>query len=83
MKGTRPRGRSVAEDAALARELRDSIKDRAENVMIVDLERNDLGRVCRIGTVNVSELCTLERVRHGISAHLVRRGADGRRQGPH
>jgi para-aminobenzoate synthetase component 1 len=61
MKGTRPRGRSETEDAALARELRDSIKDRAENVMIVDLERNDLGRVCRIGTVNVSELCTLER----------------------
>jgi len=60
MKGTRPRGRSAAEDAALAAELRNSIKDRAENVMIVDLERNDLGRVCRIGTVNVSELCTLE-----------------------
>jgi len=60
MKGTRPRGRSAAEDAALAVELQDSIKDRAENVMIVDLERNDLGRVCRIGTVNVSELCTLE-----------------------
>jgi para-aminobenzoate synthetase component 1 len=61
MKGTRPRGRSAAEDAALTAELQDSIKDRAENVMIVDLERNDLGRVCRIGTVNVSELCTLEK----------------------
>jgi len=60
MKGTRPRGRLAAEDAALAAELRNSIKDRAENVMIVDLERNDLGRVCRIGTVNVSDLCTLE-----------------------
>ena len=60
MKGTRPRGRSLSEDAALAVALQDSIKDRAENVMIVDLERNDLGRVCRIGTVNVSDLCTLE-----------------------
>ncbi len=61
MKGTRPRGRSAIEDEALSRELQDSIKDRAENVMIVDLERNDLGKVCRIGTVNVSELCTLEK----------------------
>lgn len=61
MKGTRPRGRSAAEDTALARDLQDSIKDRAENVMIVDLERNDLGKVCRFGTVYVSELCTLER----------------------
>ncbi|MDM7998749.1 MAG: aminodeoxychorismate synthase component I [Dehalococcoidia bacterium] len=61
MKGTRPRGRSAAEDAALASELQNSVKDRAENVMIVDLERNDLGKVCRTGTVKVSELCTLER----------------------
>jgi para-aminobenzoate synthetase component 1 len=61
MKGTRPRRRSAAEDEALARELQDSVKDKAENVMIVDLERNDLGKVCRIGTVNVSELCTLEK----------------------
>ena len=61
MKGTRPRGRSAAEDDALAGELLHSIKDRAENVMIVDLERNDLGRVCRYGTVRVRELWTLER----------------------
>jgi len=60
IKGTRPRGRSAAEDEALAQELLHSIKDRAENVMIVDLERNDLGRVCRYGTVRVSELCLLE-----------------------
>lgn len=61
MKGTRPRGKSPAEDEALAKELQDSVKDRAENVMIVDLERNDLGRVCRYGTVRVRELWTLEK----------------------
>jgi len=61
MKGTRPRGNSAAEDEALARELQNSIKDKAENVMIVDLERNDLGKVCRFGTVKVRELWTLEK----------------------
>jgi len=61
MKGTRPRGNSAAEDKALARELQNSIKDKAENVMIVDLERNDLGKVCRFGTVKVRELWTLEK----------------------
>ena len=50
IKGTRPRGRDAAEDRALARELLSSAKDRAENVMIVDVLRNDLGRVCRPGT---------------------------------
>ncbi|MBE0415790.1 MAG: aminodeoxychorismate synthase component I [Dehalococcoidia bacterium] len=61
IKGTRPRGNSATEDEALARELLQSVKDRAENVMIVDLERNDLGRVCRYGTVRVRELWALER----------------------
>jgi len=60
IKGTRPRGKSVAEDKALADELLSSVKDRAENVMIVDLERNDIGRVCRYGTVEVTELAILE-----------------------
>ena len=60
VKGTRPRGKDVVEDAMLARELTHSIKDRAENVMIVDLERNDLGRVCQYGTVRVTELAILE-----------------------
>ncbi|MBA7484746.1 Aminodeoxychorismate synthase component 1 [subsurface metagenome] len=60
IKGTRPRGKSAAEDEALAQELLASIKDRAENVMIVDLERNDIGRICRYGTIKVTELAILE-----------------------
>lgn len=60
IKGTRPRGKDAVEDRRLAKELTDSAKDRAENVMIVDLERNDLGRVCRYGTVRVAELAILE-----------------------
>ncbi|MBY0510364.1 MAG: aminodeoxychorismate synthase component I [Rhodospirillaceae bacterium] len=60
IKGTRPRGHSEAEDRALAAELLASAKDRAENLMIVDLLRNDLARVCVPGSVNVPELCGLE-----------------------
>ena len=60
IKGTRPRGGDSVEDRRLAYELLHSSKDRAENVMIVDLERNDLGRVCHYGTVKVTELAILE-----------------------
>jgi len=69
IKGTRPRGRTREADRALAAELLASAKDRAENTMIVDVLRNDLGRVCRPGTVRVPRLCRLERT--GSVQHLV------------
>jgi len=61
MKGTAPRGRSVEEDEALAQKLAASEKDRAENVMIVDLLRNDIGRIAEWGSVRVDDLFSLER----------------------
>lgn len=61
IKGTRPRGVSPEEDEATARELASSVKDRAENMMIVDLVRNDFGRVCEFHTVRVPELMVVEK----------------------
>jgi para-aminobenzoate synthetase component 1 len=64
IKGTRPRHADPERDAAAAAELVCSVKDRAENVMIVDLLRNDLGRVCRPGSIEVTQLVALESYRH-------------------
>jgi len=67
--GTRPRGGSPAADDALARELLADPKELAEHVMLVDLGRNDLGRVCKIGSVKVTELMVVERYSHVM--HIV------------
>jgi para-aminobenzoate synthetase component 1 len=69
IKGTRPRGLTIEEDKAQIVDLLTSAKDRAENVMIVDLLRNDLGRVCRYGSVRVPGVCRLES--HAFVHHLV------------
>jgi anthranilate synthase component 1 len=67
--GTRPRGRTEEEDIALASDLLDDEKERAEHVMLVDLARNDVGRVARYGTVTVDELMSIERYSHVM--HIV------------
>lgn len=67
--GTRPRGKDNAADAVLAEELLADPKERAEHVMLVDLGRNDLGRVCEYGTVRVSDFFTIEKYSHVM--HIV------------
>ena len=64
IKGTRPRGADATEDQSLADELRNSLKDRAENIMIVDLLRNDLGRFCSPGSIKATKLLALESYRN-------------------
>ncbi len=73
--GTRPRGRTPEEDAALEAELLADPKERAEHVMLIDLARNDLGRVCEYGTVTVDDLMVIERYSHVL--HIVS-GVSGR-----
>ena len=77
--GTRPRGATPEEDAALAAELLADPKERAEHVMLVDLGRNDLGRVCAPGTVEVVDFMSIERYspRHAHRLHRRRRGGAG------
>ncbi|HLO34197.1 MAG TPA: anthranilate synthase component I [Anaerolineales bacterium] len=67
--GTRPRGEDASADASLAQDLLADPKERAEHVMLVDLGRNDLGRVCEYGTVKVSDFFTIERYSHVM--HIV------------
>jgi len=77
--GTRPRGRSLEEDAALAAELLADEKERAEHVMLVDLGRNDLGRVCEFGSVEVETFMAVETYSHVI--HIVSDVAGRLREG--
>ena len=67
--GTRPRGKNEAEDLALEKELLADEKERAEHIMLVDLGRNDVGRVCEYGSVSVDELMVIERYSHVM--HIV------------
>ncbi len=67
--GTRPRGADAAQDAVLEQGLLADVKERAEHVMLVDLARNDIGRVCRMGSVTVDTLMTIERYSHVM--HIV------------
>jgi anthranilate synthase component 1 len=67
--GTRPRGKNESEDRQMERDLLDDPKERAEHVMLVDLGRNDLGRVCEYGSVHVPEMMYIERYSHVM--HIV------------
>jgi anthranilate synthase component 1 len=67
--GTRPRGKTLAEDAFLETELKNNEKERAEHIMLVDLGRNDIGRVSRPGTIEISDLMNVERYSHVM--HMV------------
>src|SRR5262249_22757283 len=78
--GTRRRGRSDDDDRRMAGELRENPKEIAEHIMLVDLARNDVGRVARFGTMHVDELMTLERYSHvmHLTAHVSGERVEGR-----
>jgi anthranilate synthase component 1 len=77
--GTRPRGATAQEDLLLERELLADPKERAEHVMLVDLHRNDVGRVAKIGSVRISDVMTVERYSHvmHITSNVTGELADG------
>lgn len=77
--GTRPRGQTEAEDMSLAAELLEDPKERAEHVMLVDLGRNDVGRVAKYGSVHLSDVMCIERYSHvmHITSHVTAHLADG------
>lgn len=79
MKGTMPRGIDCAEDARMTERLRHDEKNRAEHLMIVDLLRNDLGRICRMGSVEVEDLFSIERYRtlHQMTSTITGKLRDG------
>ena len=75
--GTRKRGAHIGEDIALAEELLADEKERAEHLMLIDLARNDLGRVCRIGSVEVTEKMIIEKICKGHAHRLPGGGKTG------
>jgi len=81
MKGTASRGRTTRDDEEAARRLRESEKDRAENLMIVDMIRNDIGRVADVGSVAVPRLCDVERFPFPV--RIDHRGPEDRHDGDH
>jgi anthranilate synthase component 1 len=78
--GTKPRGRDEREDAELAKELLSDPKERAEHIMLVDLARNDLGRIAEVGTVTVDELMIVEKYSHvmHIVSNVIGKLAEGK-----